>query len=110
MKLNDAPDNDVRPNFIKLASPKYQQMWESFTSQQKQLIESQASLRTLDTTAKVDRFLESREFVGTSSLRISAENSNRFFKQVHSQQNTSRLNESQVDNDPVIRSMKRLQS
>lgn len=110
MKLNDAPNVDVRPDFVKLASPKYQKVWESFTPHQKQLVESQASIRTLDTTEKADRFLESREFVGSNSLIITAEKSNRLFKQMHSQQNTSRLNESLIDNDPLIRSMKRLQS
>lgn len=110
MKLNDAPDNDVRPDFIKLASPKYQQMWESLTDQQKHLVESQASLRTLDTTAKVDRFMESRDFDKSWSMRISAEKSSRLFNQVHSKQYTSRLNESLDEYDPLIRSMKRLQS
>lgn len=110
MKLNDSPDVDVRPDFIKIASLKYQKMWEQLSPTQKHLVESQASLRTLDTTAKVDRFLESRDLGNPASLRISAERSSRLFNQVHSHMNNSRLNESQVENDPIIRSMKRLLS
>ena len=101
MKLNDSPSNE--PLFVQLASEKYKKFWESLSQQQKQLVESQASLRILDTTEKVDRFLESRDFGLSNSLRISAENQQKIYNK-----NKSHLNESQIEMDPITKAMKLL--
>lgn len=53
--------DDIRPRFVQLASDKNQKLWESLSDRQKSLLESQASLRTLETTEQANRFFESRE-------------------------------------------------
>lgn len=105
--FSQAPD--IRPEFVKIASPQFQKLWESLSERDKGLLESQASLRNLDTQEKADRFFESRDL---SHLRISAVSSpSQLYKQeqlgIVSQTKTTlpKLNESE---DSITRAMKLL--
>lgn len=62
MNESYAQELDIRPDFVKMASPQNQKLWESLKPQQQALLESQASLRTLDTADKIDRFFETRDY------------------------------------------------
>lgn len=59
-KVNDNVNQEELPNFIKLADVKYQKIWESLSETDKKLIESQASLRNLDTIESVNSFWNTR--------------------------------------------------
>lgn len=89
-------EHDIRPDFVKLASDKYQRIWKQLSDRDKSILESQATLRVLDTSEKCDRFFESRDL---RKLVIPAA------KQKISYNNHSSLNESY---DPVTSAMKRL--
>lgn len=52
---------DERPHFVQLASKDNQVLWEKLSITQKSLLESQASLRTLETPEQVNRFFETRD-------------------------------------------------
>lgn len=101
-------DPDIRPEFVKIASSQFQKLWETLSERDKGLLESQASLRNLDTQEKADRFFESRDL---SHLRISAVSSpSQLYKQEHlgiqkPKTRTSKLNESE---DSITRAMKLL--
>ena len=86
---------DERPNFVRLASKGNQVLWEKLSITQKSLLESQASLRTLETTEQVNRFFETRDMglLKTNSFVVARpENS---------------MNESY---DPVTSAMRKLKS
>lgn len=61
---------DIRPDFVKCSSPHNQKIWESLTPQEQNLLESQATLRVLDTPEKCNRFFESRVFEKPQTSRI----------------------------------------
>lgn len=66
---------DIRPNFIILADSYYQKIWETLSEAQKQLIENQATLRSIDSKEKANRFLESRMlFENKQSFHIASHN------------------------------------
>lgn len=91
-------DSDIRPDFVRIASKQYQKVWESLNDREKQLLESQASLRNLDTQEKADRFFETRTF---DRFMVPAAN-----RKLHE----SRLNESEDDYkyDPIVIAMNKL--
>lgn len=62
MNESYAQELDIRPDFVKNASPKNQKLWESLNQKEQILFENQASLRTLDTTDKIDKFFETRDY------------------------------------------------
>lgn len=92
--IKESFDLDERPIFVQLASDKYQKIWEQCSNAQKTLLESQATLRELDTPEKVNRFFETRDFgiIKSSSFVVAR-------PQLKS------LNES---HDPIVNAMKTL--
>lgn len=91
---------DIRPNFVKMASTQNQKVWESLSTQEQNLLESQATLRTLDTPEKCDRFFESRVFTKPQATPVAQ------------QFNISRQNQtiSEDLSHPVFAAMKKLMS
>ena len=62
---------DIRPDFVRMASVQNQKIWESLTEAEQNLLESQATLRVLDTPEKCNRFFESRVFDKAQKFTVS---------------------------------------